>query len=397
MINKAKARQSLNTIDDTVFARFFDEFLQTDQTFYKYPFRRKKIKVRVFDGVYFYAVPIDYEDLAFLDNDEDHYEQRARFRFETFSEFLQNKDYRNRWGEIWDNGVPYLGIRYDGGSRALTSRLLNQAETATEWTASGTATSPVLDNVIYDEGDGAIKFTVTAGTATMKNTLPNATTVANYKRNYHFKKIYLDSVPTSITLRIHVNASNYVETTGITTQFDGSPLVAGQFNLISHDLNEGTVTGTVSDDPTFTYEEFDLVGASAGTYYVDASYLRQWQQIDLWYYSKNACVTSGGVEQEQFYDTSSDTYDLETALIGPPEWVYVVIYGGSILALRDKQENQEAEALENSQFAKAIEALKKRYPTTKAIPTDQMWRFKTHSGAPDNTLYKGAYVIRRHR
>lgn len=344
------------------------------------PWTLQKSTLRVFQDVLEYPMASDHDELAFMDNEKKSFAEKPRFRFTSIKEFYEDINYRNDLAEIWDGNDRFLGIRYR--TKNASSVLLNNAETVGDWTASNDASSPTAETVVYKEGNGSIRFTNTssAGTATMKGNLTSNQTDGNYKRKYHFMLVYLDAVPTSISLRYHIDSSNYLETTGITTQFSGQALKADDWNLVAHDLNSADAVGTISATPTFTYEEIDLVGAATGTYYIDASYVRQWELLDYWYYSKNliALVGETTANQEYFYN-SSGVYSTDSQLVGDSEWADAIMFE----ALLETAINLENGVLIN-QFKgdrdNAMRELDKKYPNLIPIITTSKWRLDTNPG-----------------
>ena len=370
--------------------RDLDEALRSLKRRMPLPWVLQKATLKVFDGVLEYPVASDHDELAFLDNEKKAYGNKPRFRFTSIAEFYEDIDYRNDLAEIWDGNDRFLGIRYK--TKDAVNVLLNNAETASEWAPSGDATAVALDNVIYKEGNGSIKVFITSssGTATIKNTLSSNQTDSSYKRKYHFKRVYLDAVPTSISLRYHIDASNYLETTGITTQFSGQALKADAWNLVAHDLNAATATGTIGTTPTFTYEEIDLVGASTGTYYIDNSYVRQWDTLDYWYYSKYSVALTGYTtgNQEYFFN-SSGVYSTDSQLLGDLEWVDAVMYEACALSSTNKENSVLLKEFKEKRD-EALARLSLKYPDLVPIIITHTWRFDTEPGR-DTSLSNSYY------
>lgn len=355
------------------------------------PWTLQQTTLRVFDDVLEYPVASDHDELAFFDNDKKVFGDKPRFRFTSIKEFYEDPDYRNDLAEIWDNNDRHLGVRYK--CRNTSDVKLNNAETIGDWTASGDADSVAAETVMYKEGNGSVKVVVTSssGTATIKNNLTSNQNDTVYKRKYHFKWVYLDVVPDSISMRYHIDSSNYLETTGITTQFSGQALKADEFNLIAHDLNSATPNGTIGTSPTFTYEEIDLVGSSiSGTYYIDASYAREWELLDYWYYSKNMVATVGQTtaNQEYFFN-SSGVYSTDSMLVGDSEWADLIMYDALLRAATNK-ENKILVDRFNADKQRALSSLQDKYPDMVPIITTSKWRFDTTPGR--HTYSYGKYT-----
>lgn len=370
------AYRDINRIEEQYKVRAIDEALRALKRDTEFPWAIKQSTLKVFDNVLTYPVASDHDELAYMDTEKgDSYSSRARFTYTSLKQFFEdNQSDRNQLAEIWDGGTKYLGVRYkriENGSQELSN-----AEVASYYTASGDADSVALDEVNFKEGNGSIKVVVTnnTGTATVKDTF-TAFTDSDYKRKYHFKWVYLDSVPTSISLRLHIDASNYIETTGITTQFSGQALKADSWNLIAHDLNNATETGTIATTSSWAYEEIDLVGASTGVYYLDTSYLRAWENFDYWYYSKNNVISSGSsVADKPYFFTAAGAYDIGDAMVGDNEWVGVILYEAMEYLLGDI-DNVRLFSLIQRKKTEAWENFYSKYPNITPTITTKRYRF----------------------
>lgn len=390
ILNRAERFQAIKAVSRESFVRDIDTFLATEQNAYKYPFRLRKTTVRVFDGVFFYPTESDYDELAFLDDQQGEDYQRPEFIFNSMKQFLEDQDYQNRWAEIWNNGVVYTGIKYKS-DEATSSQLVDAANDASNYTGTGDAGTPVDDTVFFLEGESSIRVPVVESTdvATVSWTFDQAIADTNYRQKYFFVDVYLNSVPTSIDVRFGTDSSNYVETT-VTTQFSGQAFEANNWNRIAIDLNTATETGVI-DSSSFNYAAIDINGVTTGNYYIDASYLRRWELLDKWYYSKNACLTNAGTYQEGFYDLTTDTYSEDTQLVGTNEWSYVVQYGAMLITYADQgADTGEIAGL----FAKAQQTLKERYPSNREYVTDTMWDFHHPSQPPLTGYAQSGYVLK---
>lgn len=376
ILSRMQRWQALSRVEEQFLIRDLDEALRTNRREIQLPWTLQKGSLKVFNDVLEYPVPAGYDELAYIENNKSNseYPLTARFKFTSIQEFYENPDYRNDIAEIRDGNDRFLGVRYE--SLNATFKRLTNAEDVDNFSVSGDATEVVKDTVNFKFGNGSMKVTITnsADTATIKNTF-DSFTKANYKQRYHFKWIYLDAVPTSISLRFQVDDSNYLETTGITTQFSGQPLKADAWNLVAHDLNEATEVGSISTASVWASEKIILIGAATGTYYVDDSHLRQWELMDFWYYSKFnvALVDSTTADQEYFFN-SSEIYSTDSKLIGDSEWADVIMYDAMATALADLKETETLSFI----FNKRDEAWKKLleiYPSLKPVVITQSWRF----------------------
>jgi len=379
LINRMQRWQVLSTVEEQYLVRDLDEALRTLKRTIRPPWNLKKGSLKVFSGVLEYPVASDHDELAFLDDPKNpsYYSDRPRFRYTSLKEFYENPDDRNDLAEIWDEGTKYLGVRYNpiDGDQAVR---LDDAEDDDYWTGSGDAGTPVEDTTFYKFGNGSIRVPITSstGTATIKNTLLTAYSDSEYKKKYHFKWVYLDAVPTSITLRLHIDASNYLETSGITTQFNGQSLKADSWNLVAQDLNTATETGTVSTTSSFAYEECDLVGASTGTYYFDKSEILEWSLMDYWYYSNYNIATVGEeVANQEYFMNSSEVYSTDSQLVGDSEWADIIMYEAMLIALTDKEVKENVMSLIYSKRNQAWDDLISKYPSLEPLMTTLKYRF----------------------
>ena len=370
LLDRMDAYQTASNVEQQIKVRFLDEALRAMRRQTQFPWMLIKGSLRVFEGVKEYPVAAAHDELAYLDNDREWYGARARFRYTSLQEFYEDPNNRNDSAEIWESGTKYLGVRYS--PRQSGSTKLDSAETAGDWTASGTASNPTLDQVVFKEGSGSIRFTVTAGTAIMTNAFSSIND-SNYLRKYHFLWVYLDVAPTSIELRFGNDASNYLSTT-VTTQFSGAAFAADQWNLVAQDLNAAATTGTITSS-AFDFQQVRLNGATAGTYYVDASYLRGWELLDYWYYSINNIALVGATtgNQEYFFN-SSGVFSTDSQLVGDTEWTDVILYDALLSIMGDK-ENSKLVGLIAEKRKAAWDALFEKYPSIMPIVITSKFNF----------------------
>lgn len=379
IISRMQRWQFASKVEEQYLVRDLDDALRSLRREVTPPWMLKKSTLRVFDDVLKYPVASDHGDMIYLDRDGDTVEdfsERARFRYTSLQEFFEDPDNRNDLAEIWENGTRYLGVRYK--DRKTSSQILDNGETVGNYTASGDASSPTLDQVVYKEGNGSIKFTVTnsAGSATM-TVAPTSLSDSNYKRKYFFVSVYLDAAPTSITLRFGNDASNHLSKT-VTTQFSGETFKADDWNVLAFDLNEGTVTGTITST-AFGYYAVILTGAATGTYYIDAAYLRSWTLLDYWYASTfNVATVGNSTGNQEYFFNSSEIYSTDSQLIGDSEWVDVVMYDALLTAAMDNENMRVAEGLIGKR-KRAWDLLVEKYPDLAPIILTLRWRFENSS------------------
>ena len=361
--------QTAYTIEEQFKVRDLDEALRTIKREYKFPWTLKKTTLKIISGVKEYSLPTNYQDFAYLDDTKDDTE-RARFVWTSLQQFYEDNDSRNKLTELRSGETKILGVNYKD---LLGSSLLNNAETASQWTASGDASGITLDNVIYKEGNGSIKFTITnlTGIANIVNTI-TTTGDSDYRKKYHRKWIYLTSVPTSIELRLRTDVSNYLTTT-LTTQFDGSAFIANSWNLIAQNLDEATEVGTF-DSTSITSEEVVITGADTGTYFIDSSYLSGWSLLDFWYYSKYLISSNGVNGTQEYFMDSNESYDPSYSLIGDDEFADVVMFEALKITMADK-ENQALKDDIAGRSSIAFSSLFRKYPDMTPVIITKYYNF----------------------
>lgn len=368
-----KRWQTAASVEDIYLVRDIDEAIRQYDRMYKWPWMLSRRSIRVFNDIIIYPVDNDFHSLAILDNYEKDFASRARVRYTSIAEFLEDIDGRNDVAEIWDGGQKYLGIRYN--ANGSTSRVVDTAQSDDGWTASGVA-DDIAEDTVVTLGDmpKSIRFTATgAGTATVESAIL-AFAHQNIERSYFFIDVYLHAAPTSITLKIGSSASNYYSGS-VTTQFSGQPLVVG-WNTLAIDINTATVTGSPNVN-ALAYQSIDIVGATAGTYYVSASYLRTWSLMDLWIYINTHITEEGNTSptKRYFLDEDANTYEGSDRLVGDQEWVDVVMYTALMGTMSDK-ENSAVKSDITTKMSSAWESLKGKYPSLEPIMITQSYRFK---------------------
>ena len=368
--------QAVSVIEAQYKVRDLDEAIRSLRRETAMPWMKQKGSLRVFQNILEYPVASDHDELAYLDKDGSRvsFASSLRFRYTSLQEFYADPNNRNDLAEIWDGNTRFLGVRVS--TEGLTERLVSDAENDTGWAYSGDVTSIAEETVFTRQGNGSIRVNITSsgGTATVTNA-PTSFSDTNYKRKYYFRSIYLDSAPTSITLRFGNDGSNYLSKT-VTTQFSGQPFKADQWNLVAMDLNEATTTGTITAT-AFDYEALILTGAATGVYYVDASYLREWKLLDYWYYSiyMIALVGSTTGNQEYFFN-SSDVYSTDSQLVGDSEWADAIMFEALVTAVADKENDRMLRSFEKKRD-KALLALAEKYPDEIPVAITAKYNFET--------------------
>ena len=314
------------------------------------PWTLQKSTLKVFSNVFLYPVASDHSHVAYIDNQLTRdYPNKERFVYTSIQEFWEDPTNRNQMAEVWTDGTKYLGINDKNTGQGESIIADTQSLTSpTTWSSSGDAGTLVLDSVVVKSNPNysvRAPITSSAGTATVSTTF-SAITDANYKRKWYFVAVYMDSVPTSMTLRFGASSTVYLSKT-VTAQFSGQAFVADDWNILAFDLNEATITGAQST--SFAYQAIIFTGAATGTYYIDTSFLRGWQLLDYWYYSLNNVKKTGSTNANQQYFTTaaSPSYDTADSLLGDDEWSDVIVYEGMSLLLSDSKEQMIKEDIED--------------------------------------------------
>lgn len=370
---------ALQNSNEVNFVLDIDQAIRTIRRLMPLPWTLQKSSLRVFDGVYIYPVANDHDELAYLDVSENtFYPAKAKFKYTSIQQFFEDPNNRNQIAEIFDANQRVLGVNLKNINAG--SQIINQAETLSDWTTSGDAGTPVLDQVFFKEGNGSIRVPITnsSNTANIRWALSSVLSDSAYRKKYQFVWVYFSSAPTSIELRLETDASNYLATSSISTQFDGTPFKAGQWNLIAQDLNTASETGTFNSS-SIAYGRLILTGAATGTYYIDASYLRSWQLLDYWYYSIYSIITSTGTvaTKEYFYDDTSSSYDTTDKVIGDSEWIDIIMFDAILTNLSIIKASKESKQDVKDWRDAAWESLIKKYPSLEPIIITDRYNFET--------------------
>lgn len=373
LLNRMNRWQSVSATEEQYLVRDLDEAIRAVKRENKLPWTIKKSTLRVFSNVLEYPVASDHDDLISIETDGRTYENKLRAYYTSLTEFYEDTLNRNMLAEIWDQGTRYLGVKVQDLNET-TEQKLDSADDSTEYSYSGDITAIANETVFSKEGETSIKITIVsaATTATIARTF-DAFSDTDYKKKYYFRWVYLPTAPTSLTLRYGTDSSNYVSAT-VTTQFSGQAFKAGDWNLVAMDLNTATATGTINT-ASFTYEALVFTGAASGTYYLDASYLREWALLEYWYYSTYNCMTtSASVPDQEYFYNSSEAYATDTYLVGDTEWADVIMYDALVTSITDRENSKIYPVILDKRKA-AWEALMRKYPAMDQFITTHRWRF----------------------
>lgn len=391
LLTRMNRFQTISTIEEQYKVLDLDDAIRTIKRNYQLPWMLKKGSIRVFDGVLEYPTAVDHDYLAYLERPQNLsngsqgiYADRFRGRYTSIQQFYEDPDNRNTMAEIFDTNVKYLGIRdkiTDG-----TSQLVDSGEVVGNYVPSNDASNIVLDTVLFVYGQGSIRFTNTNATnlATITCNFQSFTNV-NYLRNYFFVSVYLSGLPTSIKLTFGNDVANNLSTT-VTTQFSGQPFKINQWNTLAFDLNTATTLGVINPN-AFDYFRIDFNNAPSGFYNIDASFLKEWDQLDYWYYSSFAIQTINSTTPDQeYFNNTSQIYKLDSSLVGDTEWTDVILYEACLLSLTDR-ENEAIYKKIKEKRDEAWDDLTKIWPSMKPVITTTSYRFLTDFNNGDNRYF----------
>lgn len=390
LLDNMNVHQDFDNLEPQYKVRAIDASIREIRQGTNFPWNLKKETLKVFADVLEYPIDDEHDELAYIDKqDKDNYAEAARFFNTSLQQFYEDVNRtRNLMSDIWKDGTRFIGINYKDLDIGMAQ--LSSAEVTSQYTASDDASGVVLDTINNKEGNSCIQFTVTdsAGVATMLNTTA-FTSDANYLKKFHFRWIYLDSVPTSIEMRLQTDDSNYLSSGALTTQFAGNSFVADDWNLIAYDLNEATETGTF-DENDIASEKTILTGAATGVYRLDQSSLRGWKLMDYWFYSLYNVVTSTSsvADKEFFIGTSESESDIDTTdkLLGEPKWIDYILATAKRKLLGDI-ENPTLLSLVREEKKEAKKNFNGKFPTmTRKIITKR----RVYNNDPNN-----AYLVYR--
>lgn len=130
--------------------------------------------------------------------------------------------------------------------KAKARAIIDQMNAITGWTASGSASTPVLDETVFYEDPASLRFTLTgSSTGILTKNLTNALSISSYEDvGVIFLALRVPSATalTSIEVRLGSDASNYNNVTE-TEGFLGA-WTANEWLLVAFDLSGASQTGT---------------------------------------------------------------------------------------------------------------------------------------------------------
>lgn len=374
ILNRMNRWQSIYDVEEQFKVEDLDEAIRTARRKTSFYWNIKKATLRVFNDVFEYPIASDHSDIIYLDNQtSEDFEGKARFKYTSTQEFFEDPTNRNYIAEIWDGGQRYLGVNYKGiNSQTLK---VDDADAITNYSYADDVTNLSLDTVVYKKGVNSIKVDITnsAGVATVANTFLITVADQNYKSKYYFRWFYFDNIPTSVELKFGNDASNYLYSGALTSQFSGQGFKANDWNLLAFDLNEATEVGTI-DANTFNYEEVIFNGAATGVYRIDESSLKAWELLDYYYNSIYSVTTDGNNLNREYFKNDLDEYDISHKLVGDPEWVDVIMFEAIASTVADRENSKIFSVIDRKRLD-AWDALNEKYPSQVPVMVTNRWRF----------------------
>lgn len=227
-----------------------------------------------------------------------------------------------------DAGKRYLKVRHEN-SNSLAS-VMTEADDLTAdgtWSASDSQTL-AINNTTYKKGSGSLAFSITAATdITLTFTKTSAIDATTYTEQMRLRLFaWLPTKPTSITLRVGNDSSNYFEQT-VTTQVTGEVFLIDAVNEIELVRNDATETGSVTES---AIDWFQIkVAFSASTtdtdFLLNHITLLKPEAMDLEWYTNYIAIDANGVLQQSI--TESATTTDEPIIKDYPDYIDTVING----------------------------------------------------------------------
>lgn len=264
----------------------------------------------IYDDVYNYTLPTDFNDLIDLYPQDDRELWDRAFR-NGAGQFDVEKAVRQKTISIeGSNGIKTIRINW----RSRQPKVLNTADSLTgngTWSAVGSAASLAADTIFKVSGSASLKFTLVASGDGIKNSTMSAVDLTDENLVAEaFVWVYFSNIPTSVSA-IWGNdlTTKFWTAVAQTTQADGTAFQVG-WNLLAFPWATATQTGVV--DPT-AIDSFQITAAVSSLpanniVRVDNIVFAIGRPFYLKYYSKYFFMTSSGTWETR--PTSGDDYVL---------------------------------------------------------------------------------------
>ena len=247
----------------------------------------------VHDDIYNYALPSDFKkpiDLYPQDDRNDADKARRKFA----EDFDLNKALEEKTATIESSeGTKFLRLNWRSKQGVVIHSMNSVTENGT-WSAVGTATGIVADDIFKVSGNASIKFNlVTTGDGIQNSTMDEVDLTDYDEVADIFVWVYLPSAPTSISA-IWGNdlTTNYWTGVAQTTQADGTAFKVG-WNLIKFSWAAATESGTVTP-ATIDSFKLTIAGSEMNNVRVDNIIFSIGRNFDIKYYSKYLIKNASG-------------------------------------------------------------------------------------------------------
>lgn len=253
----------------------------------------------VHDDVYNYSLPSDYKKIIDL------YPQARRSLHDT-----ANRNYSERFDLRKKLSDKIVSIEGSEGSKIIRinwrkrqPKVINELNTLTAngtWSAYGSATGVVADNIDYVSGSGSIKFDLVASGDGIKNNSMNVVDlteedeVGDFFMRFKIKNATDLARLTSVSLLWGNDlSSNYWTGVAQTTQHDGTAFKVG-WNEVSFPWSTATETGTVAPATIDSLRPTFATTGAITDIRVDSITCSIGSNFDIKYYSKFLLKNTSG-------------------------------------------------------------------------------------------------------
>mgnify|MGYP000732867619 CR=1 FL=1 len=367
-------------MDDDDFILFLNKSNEYLGTAYKMPTTERLADLLLFNGVNEYELPDDFAGI--IEPQRPYGIHSPNFDHETTREFMH-----------WPYGYKTT-LRFDQDSQFLVANItegdrfeLNNCDSLTEngtWAVSGDGSALALDNQIYTEGTGSLRFTITDSIGTTTLTCNAMAYPIDISSVLNQGWLFLDlqspssTAISSVQIRIGSDSTNYYQMSA-TTRYRGNTITQG-WGLIGFDLSQKTTVGT-PDYQNIDYIQIVIANGltgTSGTYRLDNIFLSEAVYFQLPYYSQYNVKGDDGTYKAQITETG------DTVLCpNGPEFKSAFTY--KTLEIANAMRFKDASAAEYCarELAPREAYLKAKYPRQESKPATTWykgWRFKGNGG-----------------
>lgn len=288
------------------------------------PWSIQKSSLILFKDILYYKTAAGHDSLLDLEKGEvDFYGEAASYFNTDLRQFIEIvKRQRNLLTQTYINNTKVLGIR--NIAEEILQVITDTAGDADNYSAESNATKIGLNNIYTLNDNKSISFNITDTPAEIKNTYEDSYSDDNYLEKYYIRRVYLKAIPTSIELRLQTSDADYIGKT-LTEQVTGLPFVSGDWNYVGFAIEEGTETGSFDSDNIASSKIIPT--GYTGIMYVGYDSIDEFLIQQYWFYSKYLIISenSSVPDKEQFFDYSTNDYNINDSIVGPTKWIDTVI------------------------------------------------------------------------